>query len=98
MNSPRSVLTDSYVLCQDCGHVEEYTTDRAAGREKCVRCGGSFCGCDCCNRLARVNLELRIHELNDREASMHPNAAAETVETSEAQPSLFSPARGPTSP
>lgn len=67
MTATRPHLTDGYVLCQECGHVEEYTLDRAEWREKCFRCGGSFCGCDCCNGLARLNLELKIHELNDKE-------------------------------
>ncbi|KKN00150.1 hypothetical protein LCGC14_1140670 [marine sediment metagenome] len=65
-NSNRE-LTDGYVLCQECGHVEEYTKPRAEGHEACVRCGAKFCGCECCNGLARVNLQLKIHELNDRE-------------------------------
>lgn len=60
-------LTDGYVLCQDCGHVEEYTQARHHGLEDCSRCGGDFCGCDCCNGLARLNLELKIHELIDKE-------------------------------
>jgi len=65
-NSNRE-LTDGYVLCQECGHVEEYTKLRAEGHEACIRCGAKFCGCECCNGLARVNLQLKIHELNDRE-------------------------------
>lgn len=65
-NSNRD-LTDGYVLCQECGHVEEYTKPRAEGHEVCVRCGAKFCGCECCNGLARLNLLLKIHELNDRE-------------------------------
>ena len=61
-------LTDSYVLCQDCGHVEEYTDARHMEKEKCSKCGGAFCGCDCCAGVARMNLQLRIHEQLDKES------------------------------
>ena len=47
-------LTDGYVLCQECGHVEEYSDARANRQERCSRCGsGFFCGCHCCDGLAR---------------------------------------------
>jgi hypothetical protein len=63
-------LTDSYVLCQECGHVEEYSEARANRQERCSRCGsGFFCGCHCCDGLARMNLQLRIHEQHDNKES-----------------------------
>lgn len=65
-NSDRQ-LTDGYVLCQECGHVEEYTQARAEGHEACLRCGAKFCGCACCDGLARLNLQLKIHEATDGE-------------------------------
>ena len=67
LNNPFGTRPDSGYWTEECGHVEEYTVDRAEGRETCVRCGAKFCGCECCNGLARVNLQLKIHELNDRE-------------------------------
>ncbi|MBB2494482.1 hypothetical protein [Aquipseudomonas ullengensis] len=51
--------TDGYVLCQDCSHVEPYTSERHHGRENCPKCGGSFCGCNACSELARLALQFQ---------------------------------------
>jgi hypothetical protein len=57
--SAAPLLTDGYVLCQDCGHVEPYTADRHQNRENCSACGGDFCGCNACSELARLALQFQ---------------------------------------
>lgn len=63
MSSPE--LTDGYVLCQDCGHVEPYTADRHENRASCSKCNGDFCGCNYCSELARLALVLGTTKESD---------------------------------
>lgn len=80
----RVELTDGYVLCQDCGHVEPYTADRHQGREACSQCGGDFCGCTACSELARMALQFQdpgeASQVKDTPASRTRRAESEASE------------------
>ena len=50
---------EDYVLCQDCGRVALFTDARHRGVDRCVECGGEFCGCRMCMGVARLSLQFQ---------------------------------------
>ena len=61
-STPKLVHGDEdLVLCQDCGHVAEYSDARHLNTEVCSQCGGHYCGCTMCSGVARLSLQFQAH-------------------------------------
>jgi len=67
MSAKRLELTDGYVVCQDCGHVDTYTLARHQGQERCTQCGGEYCGCNCCSETGRITIQLQLKQSDQSE-------------------------------
>lgn len=57
---PKSLRGDEdFALCQDCGHVAEYSEAKHLNSELCSKCGGHYCGCTMCSGVARLSLQFQ---------------------------------------
>lgn len=60
---------EEFVLCQDCGHVAEYSEARHRGLELCLECGGEYCGCRMCSGVARLSLQFQVRTKEEGDES-----------------------------